>query len=180
MNPQETLAFLKAYQPWHEVDAMFQKQCIELVNAYPNFYDRNLEIGHLTGSAWILNASRSKVILVHHRKLNHWFQPGGHAEASDFSIFDTAFREAKEETGLQSIQVLSENIFDIDIHSIPANAKMPEHLHFDIRFLLQADENELIQVSDESNAVQWFEMEEVKKITQSSSILRMVEKVAKV
>ena len=36
--------------------------------------------GHFTGSAWLVSADGRRVVLMHHRKLGRWLQPGGHAD----------------------------------------------------------------------------------------------------
>ena len=177
MDQVDTLSRLETYQALNEVDQAFQKRCIELVQNHSNFYDRKLRIGHLTGSAWIVNQDKSKALLIHHKKLNRWLQPGGHTEAEDDNIFQAAYREALEETGLKSIKALDEAIYDIDIHMIPAIGDMPAHEHFDIRYIFVADEKETLEVSEESNDLKWFSKVEIREMIKEASILRMLEKM---
>jgi len=132
--------------------------------------------GHITGSAWILNKERTRTLLVHHAKLNKWVQPGGHAEGEE-NILNVALREAEEETGLKTFKS-SAKIFDVDIHLIPERKDFPEHLHYDIRFLLEADDQEQIVVSEESHDVQWIDLSELEKFTHERSVLRMKEKLS--
>ena len=87
-----------------------------------------------------------------------------------------ALREAEEETGIKKYQVI-ETIFDIDIHTIPTRRDFPEHQHYDIRFLLTADEKEPIVVSEESHDVKWVATSELEKYTIERSVLRMKEKL---
>jgi 8-oxo-dGTP pyrophosphatase MutT (NUDIX family) len=139
-------------------------------------YHRNHLPGHITGSAWITDESLSRVILVHHAKLNKWLQPGGHADG-DKNILNVAWREAVEETGIQQFKLLTNLIFDIDIHTIPAHNNFPEHLHYDIRFAFQASRQSLIKVSSESHDVQWIPLDQVPLLSQNNaSILRMIQK----
>lgn len=177
MDVQIITQQVKTHTPYNGTESGFKTRCLELLEDYPNFYDRNLEHGHLTGSAWIVNSSKTKTLLVHHAKLDRWLQPGGHTEAQDQSIFDTALREAKEETGLTSIKALSATIYDIDIHQIPAKGDTSAHLHYDIRFLFEAKETDMLSLSNESHAIRWFSIQEVYTLTSSSSILRMAEKM---
>jgi 8-oxo-dGTP pyrophosphatase MutT (NUDIX family) len=102
-------------------------------------------------------------------------QPGGHADG-DENILNVAVREAEEETGLTNFKV-NEGLFDIDIHLIPERKDFPAHDHYDIRFLLIADEKQPILVSDESHDVKWISLSEIEKFTNERSVLRMVEKV---
>ena len=48
-------------------------------------------------------------------------------------------REAREESGLTRLRLVSPEIFDVDRHRIPARGAEPEHWHFDVRFLIEAD-----------------------------------------
>ncbi|MEE2961702.1 MAG: NUDIX hydrolase [Myxococcota bacterium] len=95
--------------------------------------------GHLTASAFVASPDRKSVLLIHHRKLRKWLQPGGHLEAYDSGPLDAARRELEEETGLGDLDVypLDTIPFDIDIHKIPGSQKTPPHLHFDLRFAFQ-------------------------------------------
>ena len=116
----------------------------------------------MTGSAWIIDKSKRTVLLVHHKKLDKWLQPGGHADG-DENIVNVALKEAIEETGLSSLQLYSENIFDIDIHLIPKYKSIPSHYHHDIRFIFTADNKEQFTVSSESNELAWIELSNIHK-----------------
>lgn len=133
------------------------------------------EQGHVTGSAWIVNQDFSRVVLLHHRKLGKWVQPGGHCDG-EREVLSVAQRETWEETGLQSTPLLDGRVFDVDIHVIPAYWNTPEHLHFDVRYLLQADDSQRIICSHESKAVRWVSLEEALQLSGEESVARMVEK----
>ena len=66
----------------------------------PALYDRKNFVGHLTAGALIVSRQTGCVLLLKHKQLGKWLQPGGHVEASDASVLDAAFREAREETGI--------------------------------------------------------------------------------
>jgi 8-oxo-dGTP pyrophosphatase MutT (NUDIX family) len=104
-------------------------------------------------------------------------QPGGHADG-DEDIVRVAMKEAEEETGLRSFTLMSDSIFDIDIHVIPARKDFPEHFHYDIRILLQAKKSEGLTVTNESNDLRWFPLQTIDAVTGNNiSIMRMAEKV---
>jgi ADP-ribose pyrophosphatase YjhB (NUDIX family) len=127
--------------------------------------------GHVTGSAFVLSPDAGAVLLTHHAKLDRWLQVGGHCDG----IADArhvALSEAYEESGLARIRLMSEDVFDIDIHQIPARAAEPAHLHYDVRFLMQAEAGDLV-VSPESRALAWVPLEALERYTQAGSILRM-------
>ena len=114
-------------------------------------------------------------MLTHHAKLNKWLQPGGHADG-DENIFQVALREAEEETGLKSLQLLNPLPFDFDIHIIPARNNFPEHFHYDVRFIFGASAHETLSITDESNDLKWISLSEIESYTDNVSILRMKEK----
>ncbi len=179
MNQLDTLDLFQKYHCTDPKEQIFKTQTEDLVHTFPDFYDRNLLPGHLTGSAWIVNEATDKALLVHHRKLNQWMQPGGHAEPTDKSIYHTACRELEEETGIKITKKITAEIFDIDIHIFPARGDMPQHAHYDIRFCFVIAEDTALSISSESKDLQWFSLEQIKEMTQEESILRMVRKTAK-
>lgn len=155
-------------------ETIFADRFNELLQ-HPDAYQRSHLPGHITGSAWVVNETRTSVLLVHHAKLNRWLQPGGHADG-DKDILAVALRELQEETGIQHVQPLVSGIFDIDIHPIPARKDFPQHDHYDVRFAFVASGQESIQVSEESFDVQWVSLDSISTYTDSQSILRMVYK----
>jgi 8-oxo-dGTP pyrophosphatase MutT (NUDIX family) len=132
---------------------------------------------HVTGSTWVVCPDRKRVLMLHHRKHDQWFQPGGHADG-DADILGVALRETSEETGLDPlhIRLLHEDIFDVDIHSIPAIGNEPPHQHIDIRFLVEIDDSLEIPGNDESHEVIWVELHSVSRFNNNRSTYRMVEK----
>ena len=145
------------------------------VTAHPDCFERSLAIGHVTGSAWVVDPERRHALLTHHRKLGKWLQPGGHADG-DPDTLRVAQREAREESSLEQIRVVSEAIFDVDIHVIPARGAEPEHLHYDIRFLLEAGRGATLAPSSESQSLAWVALGAIAKLNPEESILRMVRK----
>ena len=96
----------------------------------------------------------------------------------DENIFAVAMREGNEETGIQNL-IGGEEIFDIDIHTIPERKDFPEHQNYDIRFLFTASENESIIVSEESHDVKWIDLKELEMFTVERSVVRMGQKSKK-
>lgn len=131
--------------------------------------------GHLTGSAWVVDSGRARTLLTHHRKLDLWLQLGGHADG-DPDLAAVALREAREESGLTRLRLVSPAIFDLDRHEIPARKDVPAHWHFDLRFLIEADPAEPLVVSDESHDLAWVELGRVAALNPEESLARMVRK----
>jgi len=168
------IKYFQSYQTDFNEEKKFVSSFLELLK-HEDCFQRTHLPGHITGSAWIVNRERSRTVLVHHAKLNKWVQPGGHADG-DEDILRVALREAEEETGLKDLSS-NENIFDVDIHLIPARKDFPEHFHYDIRFLITGDENEKIAVSEESHDVKWISLSELEKFTNERAVLRMKDKL---
>lgn len=134
----------------------------------PRPWSRAIVEGHLTASAWVLDRTQTHVVMIHHRKLNRWLQPGGHIDDSDASWRSAALRELAEETGLTRFVELSDEecLFDVDVHLIPARKDELAHLHYDLRFLFVADtdvgdERAFRINAEESHDCRWFALAEL-------------------
>ena len=145
------------------------------VESTPSCFERTHSAGHVTGSAWILNHDRSATLLTHHKKLGMWLQPGGHADG-DPDVRQVALREAIEESGIPDLALVSDEIFDLDVHAIPARKTEPAHFHYDVRFLIQAPPDAQEVVSEESHALAWVPRGDVHTYDTDESVLRMVRK----
>jgi 8-oxo-dGTP pyrophosphatase MutT (NUDIX family) len=142
-------------------------------------YKREQLDGHFTASAWIVNKSRTHTLLTLHRKLGRWLQLGGHADGNE-NLIEVALKEAEEESGLTSLELVDSTIFDLDKHIIPERPHVKEHFHFDVRYLFEADINEPLVISDESVSLAWITFDSVvDMIGYNPSILRMLEKTSK-
>ncbi len=175
MDRSSLISFFSDYHTHYPEEEVFISRFLDLL-AHKDCFARTHLPGHITGSAWIVDSSRQQTLLVHHAKLNKWLQPGGHADG-DENILRVALREGEEETGLTNLKVVSQLPFDVDIHTIPERKDMPEHFHFDIRFLLEAKVDEPIVVSEESHDVKWVPLNTLEKLNQEQSIMRMKKKL---
>ena len=137
-------------------------------------FERTTTEGHFTGSAWIVHPHNSSFLLTHHRKLNKWLQLGGHADGNH-DLLEVAVKEAVEESGIEDISVLQTEVFDVDIHVIPPRRNEPEHLHFDVRYLLRSH-TDAYNVSSESHDLAWIHADNLHQYTQEHSMLRMTSK----
>lgn len=155
-NFKPLLNLLLDYNPENEIERKDLQKTIAFVQQHgDNCFDRNYLPGHITGSAWIENATGDKFLLTLHKKLGFWLQLGGHADGNT-NILSVAFREAYEESGLQQLELAREGIFDISVHYFSIKSQ-PAHWHYDIRFLLKTTQlDNAIQQSDESLDLKWF------------------------
>ena len=175
MHRNSLLQKLRVHTPYDGHEAAMAEALRQFVAANANCFERSLQVGHITGSAWIVDRDRTHALFTHHRKLNKWLQLGGHADG-DPDILRVALREAREESNLDAIRPISGNIFDVDIHVIPARGAEPEHLHYDVRFLLEADRSAPLTVSEESRSLAWMPLDEIIRINSEESIARMIAK----
>jgi len=174
----QRLTLLKMLQNYHPLDANeleYKDRMIEFINKNHNCFERSLSIGHITASAWLLNKDESKALLMHHSKLDKWFQLGGHCDGNA-NVLAVAIKETQEESGINSIEPIFTDIFDIDIHLIPENPKEKAHYHYDVRFLLKASSNEEIVQNNESKELRWIEKKLSSLPTQNPSVVRMFNK----
>jgi 8-oxo-dGTP pyrophosphatase MutT (NUDIX family) len=177
MHREQLLHLLENYRGLFNTEGGYIARISRFVRQHQDCFDRQLWPGHITGSAWVVNPQRDKVLLLHHRKHDQWFQPGGHADG-DADILRVALRETQEETGLPPdvIRLINDRIFDVDIHTIPVSERGPEHLHFDIRFLVEIDDRIPVPGNRESHEILWIPLEEVTKYNNNLSTCRMLEK----
>ena len=177
MHRQELLQLLSNYKTPHMEESAMVKRSRQFILQHENCFDRTLAHGHVTGSTWVVNPSFTHVLILHHRKLGLWLQPGGHADG-DPDILRVVLKETSEETGvaLENIHLLSNQIFDVDIHTVHANQYDPRHEHFDIRFLVSIDDTIPLPGNDESHDLGWVPLEQVAQFNNARSIYRMTQK----
>ncbi|HQX91037.1 MAG TPA: NUDIX hydrolase [Thermomonas sp.] len=146
-----------------------------LLDDAQNPFQRERLAGHFTASCWLVSADGARVLLTHHRKLGLWLQLGGHADGQR-ELSAAALREAEEESGLAGLTIAPE-IFDLDRHRIPAHKTVPEHWHYDVRFVVRAGTDEAYTISEESLDLAWRDIAELAADPDADpSVRRMAEK----
>lgn len=175
---RQLLSLLDRYGPEDGRELEVAQRFREFVLAHPDCFERSLLAGHVTGSAWVVDPSRTHGLLTNHRKLGKWLQLGGHADGEG-DVLSVALREVREEAGIDAIRPANPGIFDLDIHLIPRAGDVPEHLHFDVRFLVEADRRQPLRPNDESHEVRWLPLRRIEQWTREESVLRMVRKTCR-
>ncbi len=172
-NLRDELAeYVPAGSREREMSAAF----LAFLDAYDgSCFERTLALGHVTGSAWVVDTTGSWVLLNHHRKLGKWLQFGGHADG-DRDIRRVALREAREESGIEALAFAIPGIYDVDVHRIPARGAEPEHLHYDVRFALFANRSAQPVASAESHDVRWIALDELTSLPVDDSVRRLAAK----
>lgn len=175
MHRQPLLQLLEQHRPFdvHEQEA--RNRIVDFVRSTPACFERSHEAGHITGSAWVINCDHRRTLLTHHRKLDKWLQLGGHVDGQP-DVLAAALREAREESGIECIEPIRKNIFDVDVHWIPPRNQELGHYHHDIRFLVRVTDpsrERSIIISDESHDLRWFSIDDFQPVDADESVLRM-------
>ncbi len=151
---------IRKYSPYNKQEAADQSLILSFLEHNPDAFLRSNLIAHMTASSWIVNQQRSKILMVYHKIYDSWSWTGGHADG-DMNLASVALREAHEETGVQSIRLLSEDIFSLE--SLPVNGHekngiyVPSHLHLNVTYLLEAYDSDPLRIcSSENSDVRWF------------------------
>jgi 8-oxo-dGTP pyrophosphatase MutT (NUDIX family) len=149
----------------------------EFVRANEDCLLRSNLAGHLTGSAFVVDPGRERLLLIHHKALGRWLQPGGHADG-DPDLVAVARREAQEETGVGALDLLVPGPWDLDIHRIPERRGVPAHLHYDVRFLFSAAGTDLQSDEREVHAAAWVPLADLASLGIEESVLRPAERIS--
>ena len=130
---------------------------------------RNLtrdSIAHFTASAFVINRNHDKVLAIFHNIYQSWGWMGGHADG-DADLLAVAEKEVREESGISNLKLLSPA--PISIENIPIQAHVhrkhgyvPVHIHLNVTFLFEADENDEIEQNPaENSGVEWIKFNEL-------------------
>jgi len=175
---QQLIHTLENAKPYDNAEKTDIAEMLRLIHRHNNIMAQNCEVGHLTGSALILNATSGHVLLHHHKKLKKWLQMGGHADYErDLAL--VALREAQEESGLPDLHFYpsAQHIepIDFDIHPIPARKNRPDHVHLDWRYLLATHQPDAVQPPDgESQNYRWLTFDEAISLVEDHALQRLI------
>jgi 8-oxo-dGTP pyrophosphatase MutT (NUDIX family) len=157
------MVLLDGHRPADEEETRDLARIRDFARRHVNPFDRRIAEGHLTGSAIVVSADFERVLLLHHRKLGRWLQPGGHGDPGELSGEAVALREAFEETGIEGLDVhpTAPRPLDVDVHEIPARDAEPSHQHLDLRYLVVAPPGAAVRLrAEEASELAWFSWDE--------------------
>lgn len=158
---------IENYTPFNEQERNDKAVILGFLASSPDAFLRTNLIAHMTVSAWVVNKDRTKVLMVYHRIYDSWSWTGGHADG-ETDLSAVALREVREETGVSSARLISDEIYSLEVLTVDGHVKrgsyVPSHLHMNVTYLIEADENEELTVcEDENSAVSWFGLEDALK-----------------
>lgn len=171
---------IENYIPVNEQEENDKKVMLDYMKHNPDYLTRENKVAHFTTSIWTVNRERTKTLMVYHNIYDSWSWIGGHADGEE-DLAKVALRELEEETGVENATLVSKDIFSLEILTVDGHMKkgryIPSHLHFNVTFLAEADETQMLVVNEEENkGVKWFSFEDALKV---SSEPWMVERVYK-
>ena len=153
---------IKAYRPWNEQERQDQVLILDFLRKNSDAFYRTNLLAHITASAWVVNPQRSKVLMVYHRLYDSWSWAGGHADGEE-DLLAVALREVREETGVQRLRPVTEEIYSLEVLTVDGHEKhgryVPSHLHLNVTYLLEAEEDQPLRVFEaENSGVAWFSL----------------------
>ena len=153
---------IKAYRPWNEQERQDQVLILDFLRKNSDAFYRTNLLAHRTASAWVVTPQRSKVLMVYHRLYDSWSWAGGHADGEE-DLLAVALREVREETGVQRLRPVTEEIYSLEVLTVDGHEKhgryVPSHLHLNVTYLLEAEEDQPLRVCEaENSGVAWFSL----------------------
>ena len=153
---------IKAYRPWNEQERQDQAVILAFLDKNPDAFYRTNLLAHMTASAWVVNPKRTKTLMVYHRLYDSWSWTGGHADGEE-DLLAVALREVREETGVQRLRPVTEEIYSLEVLTVDGHEKhgryVPSHLHLNVTYLLEAEEDQPLRVCEaENSGVAWFSL----------------------
>lgn len=156
---------LQEFHPYNEQEIADKSIMFEYLHRFDNLYLRENHFGHITCSAWIINADCSKVLMIYHNIYNSWGWSGGHSDGEK-KLLNKAKEEGLEETGLKSMTAIGDKPLSLEILPVHSHTKhgrfVSAHMHLNFTYLFIADESEPLHVkSDENQGVRWIDVNEI-------------------
>ena len=169
---------IERYKPYNEQEEKDKEIMLKYINTFDDVLTRNNEFGHFTASSWAVNKERSKVLMIYHNIYKSWTWTGGHADGEE-DLLNTAIRELKEETGVENVKVLEDDIFSLEIICVNGHVKkgkyVSSHVHLNLTYLLEVDENEVLQIKqDENSGVKWINIDEIQNVVSEKWVMENV------
>ena len=171
---------IEKFKQYNEQERVEKRVMLKYIDDFDDVLTRQNEYGHFTSSSFILNKERTKILMIYHKIYNSWAWTGGHADG-ELDLLGTAIRELKEETGVENVRVLNNEIFSLEIICVNGHIKrgkyVSSHVHLNLTYLLEVDENEILKIKEDENSdVKWVNIEDVEKISSEKWIVENVYK----
>ena len=165
MMKEKLIHQIENYVPFNEQESADKATILKLLKNDTDISRRDNLVAHLTASAWVVNPRRNKGLMAYHNLYNSWAWLGGHADGS-FDLAAVAEKEAREESGLTDVKLVSGDILSLEVLTVDGHEKkgkyVPSHLHLNVTYLLEADPNAPISIKeDENSQVGWIDFDDI-------------------
>lgn len=172
---------IESFVPSTQEEQIEKELFLKYLSIFDDVLTRKNNICHLTSSAFIVNKDRTKVLAIYHKIYNSWGWTGGHADGDEDLIY-VAEREAKEETSIKNLKLITDQIVSLDVMPVHRHYKkgeyVPTHIHLSVAYLFEGDENDHIQIlEDENSGVAWFTFEEFLEKTTEPHMIDIYKKI---
>lgn len=178
---------LKQYHPRSEQEAADREMILRYIEAFPDtILTRENGFAHMTGSSMIFNRERDKVLMAYHNIYRSWSWTGGHADGEEDMLL-VAEKEAKEETGVETLRILGKKAEDgflsaVDVLPVWGHVKrgryITSHLHLNLSYLFEAEEKEILHIKeDENSQVAWLPVSEIRTKVSEPDMIPVYEKL---
>ncbi len=172
---------IENFRPFNEQEERDKEFILSFMDTYEDVLTRDNVVAHFTVSNWVVNKERTKVIMIYHNIYNSWAWTGGHADG-DSDFLHVALKELEEETGLKNVKVLTNDIASLEIVTVDGHVKrgkyVSSHLHINVTYILEADENELLRIKeDENSGVKWIDIDKVVEVTNEPKMIPIYNKL---
>lgn len=169
---------IKNYIPLNNQEKVDKDLILHYIEKFNDLLFRENPIAHITSSAFVVNKSRNKTLMIHHNIYNSWSFTGGHADG-DADLMKVALKELKEETNIKDAKFISDDIISLDILPVMGHTKkgkyISPHIHISITYLLEADESDLISIKEDENSnVGWLNIKDLDKYTSKEPHMQIV------
>ena len=150
---------LRTFVPYNEQESRDRDRILHYMDAFDNIFSRDNALCHMTASAWVVNPARDRVLMAYHNIYQSWAWLGGHADG-ERDLLSVALREVREESGVQNIRPVSEDIYSVEILTVDGHEKrgqyISSHLHLNITYLIEADDRDPTFIKPDAYMQSWI------------------------
>jgi len=162
----DATAVLTRWRPPDDAQERLRSEYLRHLRERPDGVWRECSPDHVTASALLLSADRSRALLTLHGKLGRWLQLGGHCEPADATLAGAALRESVEESGIADLRLDPTPVL-LSRHAVPCGPVRPAH-HLDVQYVAEVPDGALPVASAESEQLRWFPVEALPADTDDS------------
>ena len=160
---EKLIAQIQNYIPVNEQEETDKATLLSWLATIDDISIRDNLVGHLTASAWVVNPQRTHVLMAYHKLYDSWAWLGGHADGN-WDLRQVAEKEAREESGIQNLKIVSQEPVSLEILTVDGHEKkgkyVPCHLHLNLTYLFEGDPKDLLRCKpDENSGVDWIDMD---------------------